>query len=29
MSWGCSGSPGTDQGPLCTSGTVMTEQTVA
>src|SRR5271157_1583132 len=28
MSWGCSGCPGTDHGPLCTSGTVMTEHTV-
>ncbi len=28
MSWRCSGCPGTDHGPLCTSGTVMTEHTV-
>ena len=28
MSWGWSAKPGTDQHPLCTSGTVMTEQTV-
>ena len=27
-SWGWSGRPGTDQGPLCTSGTVITEHTV-
>ena len=28
MSWGWSASPGTDHGPLCTSGTVITEHTV-
>ena len=28
MNRGWSAKPGTDQGPLCTSGTVMTEQTV-
>ena len=28
MSWGWSARPGTDHGPLCTSGTVMTEHTV-
>ena len=28
MSWGWSANPGTDHGPLCTSGTVITEQTV-
>ncbi len=29
MSWGWSATPGTDHGPLCTSGTVITEHTVA
>ena len=28
MSWGCRCSPGTDHGPLCTNGTVITEHTV-
>ena len=28
-SWGSSGCPGRDHGPLCTSGTVITEHTVA
>ena len=28
MSWGWSARPGTDHGPLCTSGTVITEHTV-